>query len=503
MDIDKNLLFLFKGEKKYGKFQGYKYVNPKNSCEFSLFLIEKSFKNIVREFDFRDATKENLKFLRLAPKDEYYYYDSFIKKDFGKWLEYNKNGIKYYRESVPFRLEVEEGDRSKAYIPQIHVLEVILEEGNIPTETDVKELYLSLNSVLLCYCVHYETKDGRKTTQHTKLFFLYPRYTGGFKIPTVKTTSMVDSICYDADINEDVLLRKKLIEFYRIIWNYTKTEHKEYYKSFIEDFINKLKGLGTDVDAEERAKKARKAEEKAAKKNLPSLYPFNTKKIVELVDGFGFAEKEYTKEADGKKTAWTNFKYLNEEFSERIYLFPLRFPDEHEINHLEYMHQHALPNVIRVCRLADYSIYRPNDSYITGFGTYYLKFSKVDADNLLFLSNLTPCPNVSIMHIDGQKNFGMLATVEKGKPAFIINISNKERGDILYKCLIPLKCGILPPDEKRTEYLKGLFKLGKELKSSADLEETDEEYKAINLRLARYAMKFWLGIDKSKAWEIL
>ena len=249
-----------------------------------------------------------------------------------------------------------------------------------------------------------------------------------------------------------------------------------------------------------------------------SLYPFKEEKMFELVKGWcrevPVGDDDYF--TDRKEfVSHTNIGYRSIDETVGVYL------KKHIYNITpEAKERYNMPNLLNLYNVCNYTssiffsgITTPDrdvysDMYDRRISFWVAEFNqKIDSD-LFYLMGLQTAsfPTILIVQIKRQSSFTFLISEmyrdeneEIGKQyksrVFSIKINSKERAELVSNVLAPMKGRVLSPKDKQS-YLLNFFKCGKKVTTVSDIEETEEERKAINLRLARYAMKFWLNKTK-------
>ena len=245
-----------------------------------------------------------------------------------------------------------------------------------------------------------------------------------------------------------------------------------------------------------------------------SLYPFKEEKMFELVKswccGSSFYNGEDYKSPENHVFSefLTKDRYTTKEsvhwFDIRSNFrkgkkFPFNNPPEsvRATNHLR--DDFNLPNLLRAYNNLQYA--GGVDRYSTGvkeceglINFWIIEFDKTINSNAFCVLGIVKrkYPNVFIYRIKGKPSFCMV--ISKEDRFYSIIVDSIDRALLVSKCFKPMKAIWIPEDKE--SYLFDLFKCGKKVTTVSDIEETEEESKAINLRLARYAMKFWLNKTK-------
>lgn len=283
-------------------------------------------------------------------------------------------------------------------------------------------------------------------------------------------------------------------------------------KSFIEDFFNKVKALGTNVDVAEcaRAKEKAQLKEEKAKQEESSLFPFKEEKMFEFVKSWCCGSSFYNGEdyISPENHVFSEFRSkYGYTTKESVHWFDLRsdfrkgkkFQYDPPINVRQTKHLREnfnLPNLLRAYNNLQYD--GGVDRYSNGvkeneglINFWIIEFDKTINSNAFCVLGIVKkkFPNVFIYKIKGKPTFCMVISIEDRFYSIIVD--SIYRALLVSKCFKPMKAIWIPEDKEG--YLFDLFKCGKKVTTVSDIEETEEERKAINLRLARYAMKFWLN----------
>lgn len=252
-----------------------------------------------------------------------------------------------------------------------------------------------------------------------------------------------------------------------------------------------------------------------------SLYPFKEEKMFELVKGWcrevPVGDDDYL---DSKVFVSETYLKEHRRIDETVEVYFKKYIKKPTTTMSIAKERYNMPNLLNLYNVCNYvsSIFFSgtntpdrgvnSDMYDRCIPFWVAEFNqKIDSD-LFYLMGLQTAsfPIILIVQIKRQSSFTFLISEmyrdeneEIGKQyksrVFSIKINSKDRAKLVYKVLAPMKGRVLSPKDKQS-YLLNFFKCGKKVTTVSDIEETEEERKAINLRLARYAMKFWLNKTK-------